>query len=140
MKPFLIVLSLSIVVGLLWAIPARAALCPAATPLTACFDFTEASGVLTLKETVVIPAKDGVDLPQVVIPASSPIGGATQSSAISTVACVSDTYTAKAFHNYTTQLGVMPSLTVTALPAAGVVKDRTAEPACLKVPTNFTGH
>lgn len=119
---------------------AEAALCPAASALTVCMDFTEPAGVLNLKETVVTPSRDGVALSPIVIPASSVTGGAVQSTAIPTVGCLNDTYTAKAFSNYTTALGVMSSLVVSSTPGVGVVKDRTGEALCFVPPTNFTMH
>ena len=119
---------------------AEAALCPASTSLTVCMDFTEPSGVLNLKETVVTPSRDGVALPPIVVPASSVTGGVVQSTSLPTLGCVSDTYTAKAFSNYTTALGVMSSLVVSSTPGAGLVKDRTGEAPCFVPPTNFTMH
>lgn len=123
-----------------FATPAEAALCPASTSLTVCMDFTEPAGVLNLKETVVTLSRDGVALTPIVVPASSVTGGAVQSTSLPTIGCVSDTYTATAFSNYTTALGVMSSLVVSGTPGVGVVKDRTGEAACFKPPTNFTMH
>ena len=120
--------------------PAKAALCPAASALTVCLDFTEPAGVLNLKETVITPKRDGVNLTPIVIPASSATGGQTQFTSIPTLACVSDTYTGTAVSNYTTQLGVMSSLVVTSVPGVGVLKDRTGEAACFVPPANFTVH
>ena len=119
---------------------AEAALCPAASALTVCMDFTEPTGVLNLKETVVTPSRDGAALTPIVIPASSVTGGVVQSTSIPTVVCQSDTYTATAVSNYTTALGVMSSLSVSSSPGIGAVKDRTNEAACFKPPTNFTLH
>lgn len=123
-----------------WLGPAEAALCPASTSLTVCVDFTEPAGVLNLKETVVTVSRDGVALTPIVVPASSVTGGAVQSTSLPTIGCVSDTYTATAFSNYTTALGVMSSLVVSGTPGAGIVKDRTGEASCFKPPTNFTMH
>lgn len=131
---------LVLVALLTYACTAEAALCPAASALTVCADFTEPAGVLNLKETVVTPSRDGVALTPIVIPASSATGGAVQSTTISTLGCANDTYTAKAFSNFTTALGVMSSLVVSSTPGGGLVKDRTGEAVCFLPPTNFTMH
>lgn len=119
---------------------AEAALCPAATVGSVCADLSEPSGVLSLKDTVVTIQKNGKDLPTVTIPATAPTGGGIISTSLPTVACESATYTATAYSEYTTTLGVMKSLSVSSTPGAGVVKDRTTESPCFQAPTNFTVH
>ena len=131
---------LAYALSLTYAAPADAALCPPASALTACFDFTEAAGVTNLKSTTVTPSKNGVALAPIIIPASIVTGGGVQSSIVSTVQCQADTYTADAFSSYQVGPLVMNSLTVSATPGTGVLKDRTGEAPCMKPPTNFTGH
>ena len=133
---------LAYALSLTYAAPseADAALCPPASALTACFDFTESAGVTNLKSTTVTPSKNGLPLAPIIIPASFSTGGGVQSSVINTVPCQSDTYTADAFSSYQVGPLIMNSLTVSATPGTGVLKDRTGEAPCMKPPTNFTGH
>ena len=135
-KLFLLVLCLCVVVPVL----SEAALCPPATATAVCADFGEPTGVTNLKDTVVTIKRDGVALPAITIPASSPTGGGVMSTSMPTIACQSDVYTAEAYSQYTTNLGVMKSLVVTSTPGLGVTKDRTGEAACFKVPENFSLH
>ena len=131
---------LAYALSLTYAVQADAALCPPASALTACFDFTEAAGVTNLQSTTVTPRKNGVTLVPIIIPASVVTGGGVQSSVVSTVPCQSDTYTADAFSSYQVGPLIMNSLTVSATPGTGVLKDRTGEAPCMKPPTNFTVH
>lgn len=133
----LALLLIGIVSSAWWA---EAALCPPASATTVCADFSEPTGVTNLKDTIVTIKRDGVALPSVTIPASAATGGGVMSTSVPTIACQSDTYTAEAYSQYTTNLGVMKSLTVTSTPGLGVVKDRTGEAACFKVPENFSIH
>jgi len=118
---------------------AEAALCPAASDLTMCMDFTEGTGAV-IQSTVVTPIRDGAALQPITVPASSPTGGQTRFASVPTVACQNDTYTATAFTNYT--IGGVPftSLIVNATPGGGTIKNRAAEVACTIAPTNFTMH
>lgn len=132
---------LALVGGAGWGVaPAEAALCPAATIGSLCADLTEPTGVLNLKDTVVTIQKNGKDLPPLTIPATGATGGGIVSTSVPTVPCESATYTASAYSEYSTTLGVMKSLSVTATPGAGVVKDRSTEATCFQAPTNFTLH
>lgn len=117
---------------------AFAASCPVASLGTVCAEYTEPTGVTNLKDVLVTITRDGVDLPAITVPASSATGGAVQSASVSTLSCVTDTYTAHAVAEYATPLGVMQSLSVSTTPGVSVVKDRTGEAACLKPVTNFT--
>lgn len=136
-----IVLCIFVVVSALaWERPAEAALCPTASNSSICVDFTEPSGVTNLKDTVVTIKRNGGALPSVTIPASAATGGGQMSTSMPTRECQSDTYTAEAYSQYNTALGVMKSLVVQANPGAGVLKDRTGEAVCFKVPVNPTLH
>lgn len=120
---------------------ASAALCPMSDVNTVCADWHEPAGVLNLKDVVVTFNKNGADIPTpVVVPASAATGGGNMSASMPTVTCESATYKASAYAEYTTSLGVMKSLVVQSIPIAGVMKDRTADAACLKVPENFLLH
>jgi len=118
--------------------PVDAATCPAAAIGTVCAQWDEPTGVTNLRDTMITISRDATALPAVTIPASSPTGGVVQSTTISTIGCVSDTYTATAVSRYNTPLGIMSSLVVSATPGAGLTKDRTGEAACLLPVTNFT--
>lgn len=133
----ILVLALAIVFAVDFS-EALAASCPAASIGTVCAEYTEPTGVTNLKDVVVTITRDGVDLPAITVPASSATGGAVQSALVSTLSCVTDTYTAHAVAEYTTPLGIMQSLSVSTAPGAGLVKDRTGEAVCLKPVTNFT--
>lgn len=142
MKALLFGVSLSLALGLLWAVPSHAALCPAASILTACVDFTEGnpgtSGAVITSTTVTI-ARDGVALAPVTIPALA-AGGQTKFTSVNTLECQSDTYTATGVTNYTIGGVSFQSLTVTATPGVGVVKNRTGEAVCTTPPSGFTLH
>lgn len=121
-------------------VESQAALCPPSSALTVCVDFSEPTGVANLKDTVITFSVDGTAVAPITIPASAATGGGTQSTALNTVACETHSYMASAYSEYTTALGVMKSLVVSATPVVGVVRDRTGEAACFKAPTNFTLH
>ena len=126
-------------VSALWASPsAEAAPCPLAQVGTVCAELDEPKGVLNLKDTVITIEKNGTALPSVTIPATSAAGGGTVSTSIPTAACEVATYKATAYAEYATSLGIIKSLSVSSTPGTGVLKDRSSEPACLKVPENFS--
>ena len=120
--------------------PAATGLCPPSSAVTICADFSEPSGVTNLKDTVVTFSLDGAAVAPITLNASAATGGGTQSVALTTVACERHTYTASAYSEYTTALGVMKSLSVSATPGGGMVRDRTGEASCFKAPTGFTLH
>lgn len=130
-------------VSLAFSPSTEAALCPAASASTICFDFTEGtpgtSGA-AIVSTTVTPSKNNVALPPVVLPASSVTGGQTKFHSIATVECQSDTYAGSAFTTYTISGVSFNSLSVTATPGVGVIKNRTGEAVCTTPPSGFSAH
>lgn len=120
---------------------ADAAPCPAGSLATVCGEFLEGGGTgITMQSTTVVISRDGVALSPITVPASSAAGRTIQSTSISTLACQSDTYTATARSNYLVGATPFQGVVVNANPGAGLVKDRTGEPACVEAPSNFSLH